>query len=118
MIGADNADNQIYAGSGGSSLWGGVGGNDVMTGGSGYNEFFYAVGGGSDVVKNANDNDLINLASVTLSQISSVEVNIGQVNINFVDGGNLQVQGGSGVGYQIAEGTFKVDQSTKEWTNK
>ena len=118
MIGADNANNQIYAGNAGSSLWGGNGGTDTLTGGNGYDEFFYAVGGGDDVIQNANDNDLINLASVTLSQISSVEVNIGQVNINFVDGGNLQVQGGSGVGYQIAEGTFQVNHSTGHWSNK
>ena len=118
MIGGENADNQIIAGSGGSSLWGGVGGNDTLTGGSSYNEFFYAVGGGSDIIQNANDNDLINLASINLSQIAGVDVNIGQVNINFIDGGRLQVNGGSGVGYQIAEGTFQVNQSTKQWSAK
>ena len=118
MIGGDNANNQIIAGNAGSSLWGGNGGLDTLVGGSGYNEFFYAVGGGDDVIQNANDNDLVNLASVNLSQISGVNVNIGQVTINFVDGGNLQVQGGSGVGYQIAEGTFQVNQSTGEWSNK
>ena len=118
MIGADNANNQIYAGSGGSSLWGGAGGNDMMFGGAGYDEFFYAVGGGSDVIQNADDNDLVNLASVNLSQISGVDVSVGQVNINFVDGGSLQVQGSSSVAYRIAEGTFKVNQSTKQWSAK
>ena len=118
FIGADNADNQIYAGSGGSSLWGGVGGVDTLIGGSGYDEFFYAVGGGSDIMQNVGDNDLINLASINLSQISGVDVNVGQVNINFVDGGSLQINGGNDVRYQIAEGTFAVNQSTKEWSNK
>ena len=118
MIGADNANNQIYAGNAGSSLWGGNGGTDTLTGGNGYDEFFYAVGGGDDVIQNANDNDLINLASVNLSQIAGVDVNIGEVTINFVDGGNLRVQGDSSVGYQIAEGTFQVNQSTGQWSDK
>ena len=116
FIGGDNANNQIYAGSGGSSLWGGNGGADTLTGGSGYDEFFYAVGSGSDIMQSVGDNDLINLASVNLSQISGVDVSVGQVNINFVDGGSLQVQGGSGVAYRIAEGTFAVNQSTGQWS--
>ena len=118
MIGADNADNQIYAGGAGSSLWGGVGGNDTLTGSDGYNEFFYATGGGNDVVQSSNSDDLINLASVSISQISYVNVEIGQVNINFVDGGNLKVNGDSGVRYQVAEGTFSVNQYTKQWSNR
>ena len=118
MIGADNSDNQIYAGNAGSSLWGGNGGTDSLVGGNGYDEFFYAVGGGDDVIQNASNNDLVNLASVNLSQIAGVNVNIGEVTINFVDGGNLRVQGDSSVGYQIAEGTFQVDQSTGQWSDK
>ena len=118
MIGGDNADNQIMAGDGGSSLWGGNGGNDTLIGSSGYDEFFYAVGSGSDIMQSVGDNDLVNLASVNLSQISGVDVSVGQVNLNFVDGGSLQVQGGSGVAYRIAEGTFAVNQYTKEWSNK
>ncbi len=118
FIGGDNANNQIYAGSGGSSLWGGNGGTDTLIGGEGYDEFFYAVGSGNDIMQSVGDNDLVNLASVNLSQISGVDVKVGQVNINFVDGGSLQVQGGSGVAYRIAEGTFAVNQSTKQWSAK
>ena len=118
MIGGDNADNQIFAGNAGSSLWGGAGGADTLTGGDGYDEFFYAMGSGADIIQNAGTNDLVNLSSISLTQISGVEVNIGQVNIDFVDGGNLQVQGGSSVAYQIAEGTFQVNQSTGQWSNK
>ena len=117
MIGANNADNQIYAGGSGSSLWGGVGGNDTLTGGIGYDEFFYAMGDGNDVIE-AGYNDLINLASINLSQISSVDVSIGQVDINFVDGCKLQIHGYSYVNYRIAEGTFQVSQATKKWSAK
>ena len=118
MIGGENADNQIIAGNGGSSLWGGVGGNDTLTGGSSYNEFFYTAGGGNDVVQNANSNDVINLLGISLEQISNVDVNIGQVNINFVDGGNLTVEGNSGAGFKLGEEVYTVNQSTKEWSTK
>ena len=119
LIGGNNADNLIYAGNGNSSLWGGNGGADTLIGGEGYNEFFYAIGNGSDVIQNANAGDLINLASVSISQISGVEVNGGQVNINFADGGNLQVQGGNNLSYKLAEGTFTFNQSsTGEWSVK
>ncbi|MBR5914785.1 MAG: hypothetical protein IKZ58_10580 [Selenomonadaceae bacterium] len=118
LIGGENVDDKIYAGSGGSSLWGGNNGNDTLVGGDGYDEFVYKSGNGSDVIQNAGDNDVVNLSSINLSQISGVEINIGQVNVDFVDGGKLQIQGGSGVAYRIAEGTFVVNQFTKEWSAK
>ena len=118
MIGADNADNQIYAGNGGSSVWGGNGGNDVLTGGDGYDEFFYAIGSGNDVIQNSSSNDIINLLGVTLEDISGVNVNIGQVNLNFVDGGNLTIEGNTGVGYKLGDEIYTVDQSTNEWSIK
>ena len=118
LIGATNSANNIYAGNGASSMWGGMGGNDILVGGSAYNEFFYGIGGGNDIILNAKDNDLVNLIGVSISQISGVDINIGQLNINFVDGGNLQINGSSGVAYRIAEGTFAVDQATGEWSVK
>ena len=116
IIGGNNSSNQMYAGSGGSSLWSGEGGADTLIGGEGYDEFFYAVGSGSDVMQSVGDN--VNLLGVTLDQISGIEINIGQLNINFIDGGSLQVQGGDGVAYRIAEGTFQVNQSIQEWSAK
>ena len=116
MIGGDNSDNQIIAGNGGSSLWGGIGGNDTLTGGSSYNEFFYMAGGGNDVVQSSNSDDLVNLLGVSISQITNVDINVGQLNVNFIDGGNLKINGDSGVRYRIAEGTFSVNQHTKEWS--
>ena len=118
LIGADNADNEIIAGDGSASLWGGNGGTDTLTGGEGNDEFFYAIGSGNDVVQNANSNDVINLLGISLEQISNVDVNIGQVNINFIDGGNLTVEGNSGAGFKLGEEVYTVNQSTKEWSTK
>ena len=118
MIGGDNADNQMYAGEGASSLWGGNGGNDVMIGGEGYTEFVYAIGSGNDVVQNSVESDMINLLGVSLEQITNVDVNIGEVNINFVDGGSLKVEGNTGVGYKLGDVVYTVNQSTGEWSTK
>ena len=118
MIGGDNANNQMYAGSGGSSLWGGNGGNDTLTGGDGYDEFFYAIGSGNDVIKNSNSTDIINLLGVSLEQITSVDVTVSEVNVNFVDGGNLKVEGNTSVGYKLGNTVYAVNQSTGEWFTK
>ena len=118
MVGADDADNQILAGSGGSSLWGGNGGADTLVGGDGYDEFIYQAGSGADVVQNATSNDIINLVGISLEQISNIDVNIGQVNINFNDGGNLTVEGNTGAGFKLGEGVYTVNQNTGEWSSK
>ena len=102
MIGAENADNEIIAGNAGSSLWGGEGGNDTLSGGAGMDEFVYSIGNGNDVVQNAS-NDIINLLGVSLEQIIGVTINVGEVNANFVDGGSLKIKGDSSVGYKLGD---------------
>ena len=121
LIGADNKDNRISSGSGNSSLWGGDGqsGNDTLVGGGVYTEFFYALNNGEDVIKDAKSTDLVNLASVRLSQIIRADVSLDEVTIRFTDGGSLRVQGNaSGMSYQIAEGTFSCNQYNGKWTPK
>lgn len=103
-------------------MWGGVAGEDTLIGGDGYDEFFYFIGSGNDVIQNARDNDVINLAGVTLEQISGVDVTESSVAVHFVDGGNLRVEGNSRVGYSISDAfgttTYTVNQSTKQWSLK
>ena len=119
LIGNSN-DNVIYASlyGDGDQLWGGAGGNDTLVGGAGYDEFFYSAGSGNDVVQNANSDDVINLLGVSLSQISGVNVNLNEVNINFNDGGSLRVEGNSNVGYRLENQTYVCNQSTGEWSVK
>ena len=118
IVGADNANNQILAGSGGTSLWGGNGGNDTLTGGEGYDEFFFAQGSGGDVIQNAGDNDMINLLGVTLNQIMGLNVSEFSVNISLADGSYLNVEGNSNVGYKVEGKVYTCNQSTGEWYEK
>lgn len=116
MIGGDHVNNEILAGNGGSSLWGGNGGADTLVGGDGYDEFFFALGSGGDVIQNANSGDMINLLGVSLDQISEVYVSTEQVHINFTSGEFLQVKGDTGVAYRVANQTYVCNQSTGQWS--
>ena len=118
LVGADNANNQLIAGSGGSSLWGGNGGADTLTGGAGGDEFIYSVGSGNDVIQNSNSNDVINLLGVSMEQITSIEIQESYVSATFRDGGSLLVEGNTGVGYKVNNTTYTVNQTTKEWVVK
>ena len=118
MIGGDNSNNQIFAGNGGSSLWGGNGGADTLVGGDGYDEFFFAIGSGGDVIQNAGSNDVVNLLGVSLEQIAGVYVSSEQIHIDFTSGEFLQVKGTTNVGYRLQGATYVCNQSTGEWSTK
>ena len=118
MIGGDNSNNQIFAGNGGSSLWGGNGGADTLVGGDGYDEFFFAIGSGGDVIQNAGSNDVVNLLGVSLEQIAGVYVSPEQIHIDFTSGEFLQVKGITNVGYRLQGATYVCNQSTGEWLTK
>ena len=118
LVGAEDSDNQLVAGNGGSSLWGGNGGADTLTGGAGGDEFIYSVGSGNDIIKNSGANDVINLLGISLEQITSVEIKETSVSVTFSDRGSLLVEGNTGVGYKISNTTFTVNQTTKEWSLK
>ncbi len=118
IIGGDHVDNQIYAGNGGSSLWGGGGGSDTLTGGDGYDEFFYALGSGDDVIKNANRNDLVNLLGVSLSQITDAAISLGEINISFSDGGHLKLESYAPTGFKVEGVTYAADRINKTWYTK
>lgn len=118
MIGGDNSNNNIYAGSGGSSLWGGNGGADTLVGGDGYDEFFFAIGSGGDVIQNSASNDVVNLLGISLEQIAGVYVSQDQVHIDFTSGEFLQVKGNTNVGYRLQGETYVCNQSTGQWSTK
>ena len=118
IIGGNDSSNQIIAGSGGSSLWGGAGGADTLTGGAGYDEFFFTMGSGVDVIQNAGDNDVINLLGVTLNDVSGIDVSESAVNLSFNDGGNLRVEGNTSVGYKVGNEIYACNQSAKSWYTK
>ena len=118
IIGTDYSDNRIYAGNVGSSLWGGFGGNDTLTGGDGNDEFFYVTGSGSDVIQNAGDNDVVNLLGVNLSQITEVSITDSAIFVSFEDGGRLNVRGNSNVGFKLDGVTYVANRADKTWSSK
>ena len=118
IIGGDNSDNQIYAGSGGSYLWGGMGGNDTLTGGDGYDEFFYAIGSGDDIITNANRNDIINLLGVSISQITDADISLSEINLSFADGGHLKLESYAPTGFKVEGVTYAADRINGTWYTK
>lgn len=62
IAGSDRGSDFIFAGSGGSTLWGGYNGyDDTLVGGAGHDEFVYIDGGGNDVIVNYGNEDLIKI---------------------------------------------------------
>ena len=62
IAGSDKGADVIFAGDGGSTVWGGYGSdNDSMIGGAGHDEFVYVDGTGADVVTNYGGEDVIKI---------------------------------------------------------
>lgn len=52
FIGGNSNNNHIIAGDAGSTIWGGAGGDDILQGGKGIDNFWYAQGNGNDAALN------------------------------------------------------------------
>lgn len=62
IAGSDTGSDFIFAGNGGSTLWGGFGAfDDTLVGGAGHDEFIYLDGGGNDVIANYGSEDVIKI---------------------------------------------------------
>jgi len=117
ILAGNDLDNTILAGDGGSSLWGGNLGDDLLIGGAGKDNFFYAFGNGSDTI-GATDGDVINLAGVTLNEIISTEIAQGSVTLNFADGGRLNVEGSTAVEFALSGEKYFADHNSNTWVRK
>ncbi|MCR5834730.1 MAG: hypothetical protein K6G55_08810 [Selenomonadaceae bacterium] len=115
LVGNEN-DNLIIGGTGSNSLFGGYGNtNDTLTGGEGYNAFFFDVQNGTDRITDLNDGDDINIM-VGLDQISTTNITSSGVTIELTDGSKLNVSGDEDVTYNLNDGTsYKANHETKEW---
>ena len=92
IVGAKNAANDIYVGASGGSLWGGSGdASDTLTGGDGVDMFWIGSNDGSDYVKNASQNDFVNLYDMGLSSVVKVEATENTIFANFTTGRTLTV---------------------------
>ena len=84
ILAGNSISNEIYNGSGNSSLWGGTGNvDDTLVGSSGAEMFWYGKYDGYDVITNADSSDVVNLYDVNLSEITAADVSADQIVIRF-----------------------------------
>ena len=114
----NTSDNEIHAGSGISSLWGGNGGNDELYGGAGINTFFYGVNEGNDIIYNSASTDTVDLYNVSLSDIVSAKEIGDNLLINMLDGGSLRIVGQNGASNFILadRSQYSFNRSNQTWT--
>lgn len=119
IIGGNDSENILRAGSAGSSLWGGSGGADTLIGGAGQDNFFFGKYSGIDVISNASSNDVVNLFDVSLSDIVSAntEGNVASLNLN--TGGTLHIISNENLSptIQLSDSSWKYNQSSGQWQN-
>lgn len=95
LAGNDN-NNTITAGSNGTSIWGGAGGEDVLIGGDSRDMFWYSKGGGNDAVRNFTTGTSDNSDVLTIMDNFSVNRAGNDLSILSEDGGVMTVALNSG----------------------
>ena len=111
----------IFAGDGGSQLWGGADYvQDIMVGGGGTDIFISGRTQGADIVLNASSTDIVHLNDATLSDIIATEENNGAIAIAFNTGNVIGVQSSELLSstFMLADGSqYRYNHSTKNWQN-
>ena len=121
LFGGNYLDNTIRAGNAGSQLWGGFRGNDELFGGNGQDNFIYTFNDGNDNIYNADSQDQVMIFNTSLDQISSAQILDNGVNLQFTDGGTLNISGQAGnfVVEKDDKYTFyTADYQNKTWAQK
>ena len=116
ILAGNNLDNEIFAGSGNSSLWGGSSAsNDTLTGGDGANMFWYGLGEGNDIINNSNSNDIVNLYNVGLNDINSFEDFGNGIKIN-LSSGSLTINSTETPKFMLSDSSsYKYSHETVTW---
>ena len=119
ISGAANGTDVIFAGDGGSQLWGGSGLDaDALVGGNGSDIF---VGGrfqGSDNIFNASSADTVNLTDATLSDIVATVGGDGNISIGFNTNSVINIQSTEllSAAINLADGSsWRFNHATKAW---
>lgn len=116
IVGSDNVSNQIFADAAGSSLWGGRGvSNDDLYGNLGIDEYIYSYGNGNDNVFQAGNEDIVNLLNISFEQIVSAEITDNGVNVQFNDGGSLNISG-QVENFKVGETIYHSNYQSKLWS--
>ncbi len=117
QLAGNELDNEIYAGNGDASLWGGNGGDDLLVGGTAQNIFFYTLGNGNDTVTGVNDGDSVILSGVKLEDIIDADFTNNSLSLYFSDGGKLTVnENGKNVNFVVGDQTFRVNNERNDFT--
>lgn len=122
LLAGGERSEELIAGKGDSSLWGGTGNtNDTMIGGRGENEFYFGKGEGKDLITSSNNDDKVMLYNVTLADIdgSKTGVKDGRMVVALNDGSTLTIENYKSHGaetFQLADSTWTYDKKTGDWT--
>ena len=117
-VGADNENNQLIAGSAGSSLWGGSGKNsDTLYGGAGADTFIYNYGNGNDAIFNADYQDTVMLNDITFEQIIGAKLIPNRATFMFTDYGSLNISGEAG-NFIIDGQAYNADYQNNQFHEK
>ena len=119
-IAGNNEDNKLIASNGKTSLWGGTGGDDTLSGGEDADTFFYGYGNGNDVLDGVNSDDMIRAFNIDLSQITNIDVTETNIKVTFNNDEKLSVNtNNSGAQFVLDDGSvYTCDQITRTWTKK
>ena len=118
VYGSGSVNNSIIAGDGDSMLWGGGYSNDTLVGGAGEDTFIFGNYDGKDVVKNASYNDIVDMSSVSVFDLSSLYLSSGNtINLGTYSGSSLAIQnsGSSSAKIQLAEGSVRYNFNSGNW---
>ena len=120
ITGSDLGGDVIFAGDGGSQLWGGNGFvADILTGGDGSDIFVSGKSEGNDSIINASSDDTVYLRDATLSDIVLTASDGYSVGIMFSTGNVLTVSGTNeySANFVLEDGTeFKYNYVSRQWT--
>ena len=119
LFGSEYSNDTIRAGNAGSYLWGGLQGDDNLFGGSGQDTFIYNYGDEKDAINDASSQDIVKLGNMSFEKISSAQINDNGVNLQFTDGGSLNISGQAGT--FILENddvltSYSADYQNKTWS--
>ena len=119
ITGSDWGGDVIYAGDGGSQLWGGNGFDaDVLTGGGGSDIFIGGKTQGSDIIFNASSADVVNLNDATLSDIVAAGEANGVIVLAFNTGNVVAVQSSEllSSAFMLADGSaYRYNHAAQVW---
>ena len=109
----------IFAGDGGSNLWGGTGSfEDILVGGNGADLFTGGRAYGSDTFVNASAGDVVNLTDASLSDIvATYSDGAGTIALQFNTGNVITVQSNDVLSAAIVlnDSTWRFNQTTQTW---